>query len=112
MKHLIMIAALLCSSASAEKYIITWDTPLFRADGSPLQPSDIYAYELYYMVNDEWVYIRDKSAALENRIAVNLGPGPYKFGLTTVDTSENYSVMSDSAVGPSGTPDAPVIVCP
>jgi len=95
----------------AEQYTINWDDPVARADGTTLPLSEIDVYELYFMVADEWLYLRDKPGG-SNRMTVTLGAGPYKFALKTVDTDGRLSVMSDSVVSPPGTPDAPVIVCP
>jgi hypothetical protein len=95
----------------ADQYKISWIAPVDRADRTALSLSEIDGYELYYMVNDEWVYLRDKDAALSQKMQINLGPGPYKFALKTIDTEGRLSVMSDSVVSPPGTPGVPVIVC-
>lgn len=78
---------------------VSWIAPLTRENGTPLPPSEISGYEIYYF--------RDGSPTEEDGIIIINDPntlktqtpplvvGTYYFAIATIDSQGVYSEMSD-----------------
>jgi len=79
---------------------LSWNAPLYRADGQPLSPGEIQGYRIYYGTAtgnyDNTLDVTDGS--VRSFVVSNLPLGIYYFVLTTLDLNGRESTYSNEAV--------------
>jgi hypothetical protein len=84
------------SNVSTEAVTLAWDPPVARADESPLLPSEIGGYRIYYgtQEGDYPNRIDFDDGTAESVKLIDLAPGTYYFVITTYDTDGRESEYS------------------
>jgi len=84
----------------SNSFILSWDVPAERADGSTLEPTDIGGYRIYYGI-ESGVYLGkiDITDAGATQLQVSGVPsGKYFAVMTTIDTNGRESAYSSPEI--------------
>lgn len=87
-------------SASGHSLTFQWDIPTTRANGSPLQFSEIYGYEIVYFQENnpadsgEKITIEDPNTT--QYTTPKLAPGTYHIAIATIDDQSVPGDLSDT----------------
>lgn len=76
---------------------LSWSPPTTHMDGSPLSPSEIKSYQVYYGKETSLTPSNSQQVNVGNATSytvTGLSSGAYQFAVTTIDTNNNESGFS------------------
>lgn len=87
------------TTSTGGKVSTSWSIPTAREDGSPLTPSEIQGYEIYFYKNgtpqNQGTVISIGDPAATSYTTGTLTAGTYYFAISAIDTNGVYSQMSN-----------------
>ncbi|MDJ0805228.1 MAG: fibronectin type III domain-containing protein [Gammaproteobacteria bacterium] len=84
------------ASGNQQLIDLSWRAPTTRTDGSPLDPSELEGYRVYYGTSPDDLVLREELLGISaTEITLNISiPGTYYFAITAYDSNGLESAFS------------------